>query len=145
MCVIILILSYTTDVFIILFYFEFWPLVVQLEKQPNLNSGREGDKRQKHNPCLSGSLWRWHRLRRNTITTVTVTSLSVKDELTKRETFFLWLRLRQQSAECHLSPTQHNRLNISEWVPRLYTSWEKEKSVQNVHRSFITSSYYSES
>lgn len=62
----------------------------------------------------------------------------------QREIFFY---AKAEATKRWMSPysTQHNGQNISEWVPRLYTSWGKEW----VYRSFIeagmlsnTSSYY---
>lgn len=47
---------------------------IHLEKQQHWNSGRNGIFKKKNNAHLSVSLWRWHGLERNPITTVTVTS-----------------------------------------------------------------------
>lgn len=66
---------------------------IHLEKKQHWNSARDRNKKkrqkkEKHNARLSVSLWRWHRLERNPITTVTVTSAvlaashSFKAELT---------------------------------------------------------------
>ncbi len=90
-----------------LFSREGWTLATLfMWKKTELKFYREGDKRQKHNPCLSGSLWRWHGLKRNTITTVTVTSAQLHfpphcQGWADKERYFSMLRPRRQSGEFH--------------------------------------------